>query len=81
MIYYPNFMPDFMDQYTANEIASLKAGGLTGTELEAKIKEMEVFNEQYKNPLIMAGITFLEVFPVGLIVALLSAFLLKKKTD
>jgi len=32
----------------------------------------------YKSPLVQIGITFLEIFPVGLVISLLSAALLKK---
>lgn len=78
MIYYPNFMPDFADQYAANQIQSLNESGLEYNELEVKIKEVEDFTKNYKNPIVMAGFTFLEVFPVGLIVALIVAFILKR---
>jgi hypothetical protein len=33
----------------------------------------------YANPLINVGITFMEVFPVGLIVTLVSAAILRRK--
>lgn len=79
MIYYPNFMPDFADQYAAGQIESFKEAGLSGDELQVKITEVEEFNEIYKNPFVMAGMTFLEVFPVGLIIAVISAFFLKRK--
>jgi len=41
---------------------------------------MENFRELYKNPLVKIGITFLEIFPVGLLISLISAFLLKRKS-
>jgi hypothetical protein len=43
-------------------------------------EDMEKFKEMYKNPLFVVLVTYAEVFPVGLIVALLSALILKKKT-
>ena len=33
----------------------------------------------YKNPLFNAAMTFIEPFPVGLVITLLSALILKKK--
>jgi len=36
----------------------------------------EQFKEMYKNPLIKFGLTFLEPFPVGFLVALISALVL-----
>ncbi len=79
MIYYPNFMPDFADQYTQSQIAQLETQGLSEEELETKIEEMKAFQEMYEQPLVMAGFSFLEIFPVGLIVTLISSLILKRK--
>ena len=79
MIYYSNFIPDFADMYAASQIESLAEAGLSQAEIELKTAEIEEFNDVYKNPLIMAGVTFLEVFPVGLIVALVSALILRRE--
>jgi len=65
----------FMDEYTASMIASLEADG--GPDAAARIAEIEAMKESYKNPLFRFAITFLEIFPVGLVVALVSALLLK----
>ena len=40
---------------------------------------MAEFKEMYKNPLFVIVVSFGEVLPVGLIVALISALILKKK--
>ena len=40
--------------------------------------EMDSMAEMYKNPLIRFGMTLMEIVPVGLIITLLSAFLLKR---
>ncbi|MBV6646221.1 MAG: DUF4199 domain-containing protein [Cyclobacteriaceae bacterium] len=79
MIYYPNFMPDFVDQYAAYQVTVYQEEGLSEAEIQGKIKEMDEWMEMYENPLIMAAFTFLEIFPVGLIIALLSALILKSK--
>lgn len=70
---------DFMEKYSAVMIEKAKASGITPEELAAKQAEMEKMKEWYKNPLFRAGITFLEPLPVGLILSLLSALILKKK--
>ena len=72
-------MPDFTDQYAAGQIRSYEEAGLSGEKLQAKITEIEEFSETYRNPFVMVAVTFMEVFPVGVIVALLSGFLLKRK--
>jgi hypothetical protein len=40
---------------------------------------MEEFNEQYKNPFIRFGVTLMEILPVGIIITLISAALLRRK--
>ncbi|MNL62649.1 hypothetical protein D3C87_1866880 [compost metagenome] len=49
------------------------------SDLPAKTQQMADFKEMYKNPLFVILITYSEVFPIGLVVALLSGLLLKKK--
>lgn len=74
LFYYYLFVPDFIDVYTQHVLKNTPAA-----ELAAKTKEMADFKEMYKNPLFTILITYSEVLPVGLIVALVSAFILKKK--
>lgn len=70
---------DFMTEYYQQSIEQLNASGLSDEELALRVEEMEQFRELYKNPFIKIGITFLEIFPVGLIISLISAAILKKK--
>src|SRR5262249_51493767 len=67
----------FMDEYTASMIAHARAAGVTGAALEAKIAELNAMKVQYANPLFRVPMTFLEIFPVGLLIALISAALLR----
>jgi hypothetical protein len=79
MIYYPNFMPDFADQYAASQVASYEASGLSEAEIESKKQELKDWMELYENPFIMMGMTFMEIFPVGIVVSLITAVILKRK--
>jgi hypothetical protein len=72
-------VPDFMDKYAAGEIASMREKGATETAIAAKKKEMEAMKVMYNNPLINAAMTFIEPFPVGLLVTLVSAGILRKR--
>lgn len=74
LFYYYLFVPDFLDKYIAHVLSRCAAG-----DLPAKTAEMENFRELYKNPLFVVLITYSEVFPIGLVVALISAFVLKRK--
>lgn len=67
----------FMNDYAASMIAAERAKGVTGPELEAFIAQMEQMKEQYANPLFRLPMTFIEIFPVGLIISLIAAALLR----
>jgi hypothetical protein len=45
----------------------------------AEQEKMAQFKRLYANPLFNVGITFLEVFPVGLVMTLVSAAILRRK--
>ncbi len=79
-IVYYNFVPDFADKYAAHRIDRMRAKGATQAAIEATTKEMARFKELYANPFLNAFITLMEVFPVGLIVTLVSAAILRRKT-
>lgn len=72
-----DFMTDFMAEYTAGLIEDMRAEGATQAAIEAKVAEMRDMAESYKNPLFRMPLTFVEIFPVGLLVALVSAALLR----
>jgi hypothetical protein len=78
-IVYWGFWPDFLDQYNAHALAKLRASGATEAAIQAAQAQMARFAELYKNPLFNVGMTFLEIFPVGLIVTLVSAAILRRK--
>ena len=78
-IVYFNFMPDFMDKYAAHVIAQARASGASAEAIQAKAQEMQQFKQMYSNPFWNFAFTFLEPFPVGLIITLISALILRKK--
>lgn len=78
-IIYFNFMPDFMDKYAAHVIDQARASGASAEAIQAKLQEMKKFKELYSNPFFNVAMTFIEPFPVGLIITLISAAILRKK--
>ena len=76
---YIRFMPDFGDKYAAAVMTKMRTKGASDAAILAKQKEMEQFKKMYANPLINAAMTFVEPFPVGLIVTLVSAGILQKR--
>ncbi|HWT11528.1 MAG TPA: DUF4199 domain-containing protein [Allosphingosinicella sp.] len=67
----------FMDDYIAGLIRARQAEGMSGEALARQLAEYESMRVQYRNPLFRVPMTFLEIFPVGLLVALVSALLLR----
>jgi Protein of unknown function (DUF4199) len=78
-ITYYNFLPDFFDRYTAHVLDRMRADGATEAAVQKEAAKMATMAKYYANPLFNIGITFLEVFPVGLIMALVTAAILRRK--
>ncbi len=69
----------FIDDYTQSIIAGKQAEGVEGAELEEVVAEMEKMKVQYSNPVYRLPMTFLEIFPVGLLITLIAAALLRNR--
>jgi hypothetical protein len=78
-ITYFNFMPDFLDKYTAQVLEKMRAAGESAAAIQEKAAKLATMAKYYDNLLFNVAITFLEVFPVGLIVTLVSAAILRRK--
>ncbi|MDN3579761.1 DUF4199 domain-containing protein [Mucilaginibacter flavus] len=76
---YHFFMPDFMDKYAASMIAKAKSSGKSQQEIKEQIVSATNLKQMYKNPVFLILITYAEILPVGLLIALISALILKKK--
>jgi hypothetical protein len=68
---------EFIDSYSTASVEAARAKGASDAEIEALIVQVEEFRAQYQNPLFRMPITFIEVFPVGILVSLISALLLR----
>jgi hypothetical protein len=80
-VLYINFLPDFMDKYSAYMVEKLKVSGAAPAAIQAQVEQLKKYKELYDNPLLNAGMTFLEPFPVGLIITLISAGILRKRAQ
>ena len=78
-IIYFNFMPDFLDEYGAHAVEKLKAAGASAAAIQAQVEQAKRFKEMYANPLFNSLMTFIEPFPIGLLITLISAAVLRKK--
>lgn len=78
-ITYFNFIPDFLDKYSVHVLAKMRAAGETEAAIQKTTAQLATMAKYYDNVFFNAGITFMEVFPVGLIMTLVSAAILRRK--
>lgn len=81
MIYYNtgDVAEIFSRQYTQHMKEKWTASGMSEAELSKRLAEMEKNWTFYKNPVVMAGFTLMEILPIAILITLLSALILKKK--
>jgi uncharacterized protein DUF4199 len=72
---------NFAHEYTASLVKRAQNSGLQGAALEAKIAEVRKFEAMYSNPLYSAAMTLLEPLPVGMVMALVTAGVLRRKPE
>ena len=76
--YYNVFASDFMEKYTAHYLDKLAEGGASASEMDAARLEMQKSVEMYKNPILRFAMTLMEIAPVGFVITLICAGLLKR---
>jgi hypothetical protein len=68
---------DFIQAYSKFIVDDARAHGATPAQLEAAAAQAADFARMYRNPLYRMAFTFIEIFPVGILVSLISAALLR----
>lgn len=77
VVYYSS--PGIADHIFDQQVEELKAAGAPQATIDEKAREVESFKKLYANPFVNAAFTFLEPFPVGLLMTLISAAILRRK--
>ena len=77
-VVYFKFMPDFAEKYASQMVEHAKSTGASQQKIEETTRQAEQFARNYHHPLYNISMTFLEPFPVFLIITLLSAAILKE---
>jgi Protein of unknown function (DUF4199) len=80
-VIYFNFMPDFVDKYAARTVETMRRKGASEAAIAETQKKMVAMKAMYDNPLMNAAVTFIEPFPVGLIVTLVSSAILRRRAS
>ena len=78
-IFYHTFMPDFFEKYSAHVIEQARASGATPEAIQAQSNQLAKDIALYKHPILHNVFVFLEPFPVGLVITLISALILRKR--
>ncbi len=79
LICYYLFIPDFMDKFTELTINSFKAKTTDPVKLKEQIDGVEFYKNMYKTPFGVILLTYMEILPLGLVISLVTALILKKK--
>jgi hypothetical protein len=79
LVVYYNFIPNFIEDYATFTTNQLKSSGANEAELRNNAAQMQDFKDLYQTPFGIFAVTLIEPLPVGILGALVSAFILKKK--
>ena len=77
VVYYSS--PGFTDKIFDKQVEDLKAAGAPQEKIDETAQKVESFKKLYANPLVNVAFTFIEPFPVGILMTLISAFILRRK--
>ena len=78
-ILYFTVLHGFMERYAAYAMEQANASGASPESIQAQLGQINRMKELYRNPFFNVAITFIEPFPIGLIMTLISAAILRKK--
>ena len=78
-VMYHFFMPDYLVKFSAHVIEKMRAAGASEAAIQAKTLELQKSTAAYNNPLVNVAMTFIEPFPVGLLITLISAAVLRRR--
>jgi hypothetical protein len=78
-VLYFKFMPHFMDSYFAAQVQRVQSAGLDSATTAAQVAAIQHSQQLYQNPLVNMAYTFIEPLPVGLLITVISAALLRRK--
>src|SRR6266508_799755 len=69
----------FLDYYAECQVIKMKEKGASAAEIDREVKKMDDIKKMYGNPAISFGMALMEILPVGIIITLISAAVLRKK--
>ncbi|MCY7350863.1 MAG: DUF4199 domain-containing protein [Cytophagaceae bacterium] len=79
VVVYKTVYPEYPQEYRQYTLEKMRSEGKSAAEISATAKQLSTVFADYDTWYVLLGYTFLEIFPVGLLVSLLSALILKRK--
>lgn len=80
LIYFFGVGTDFMTYYADCMQQELEASGASATEIAKQAQEMNEFMVMYQNPFFNAAVTYMEILPMGILFAVVTALVMRRKT-
>jgi uncharacterized protein DUF4199 len=80
-VLYYKFMPDFYTKYAQSAVDQARKNGASEADVAKTRAAMDEMARSAQNPAWVAATTFAEPFPVGFLVALVSAGVLRRKRE
>jgi len=80
LIEYYIFFPDFMDKYAEHMMRTAQESGASPAKLKDTADTVANYRKMYQNPIMVILMTYAEILPLGIVAALISALILKRKT-
>jgi hypothetical protein len=81
MIDFRYFVHDYGEKYTAQAVAEMKASGASAAEIQKQGAEMAATMAKYKtSAAFRIMFTYFEIVPVGIVVSMVAALILKRKS-
>ncbi len=79
IIEFHTIMPDFLERYITFTIRELQKSNLSPEKMAYEIAQYESYRHNYDTLGGMIAMTYVEILPVGIMMALITAFTMKKK--
>lgn len=79
VVLYKTVYPEYPQDYSRYTLEKMRAEGKSATEIKTTAQQLATAFADYDTWYVLLGYTYLEIFPVGLLVSLLSALILKRK--
>jgi hypothetical protein len=80
-VYFRFYDDNFLAKYTEHTVKKMQENGATPEQIATARLEAKDFDQLYQNFFVRFGFTLMEIFPVGLLISLVTAGIVRKKSN